>query len=250
MLLPAGLVYHQKAVLVANISRYVSRSVSRSTGEGAAESLLDIGAGSLETALPLAGMVRRYHAVERDPEVAERLEKAGLKVTRGAFPLSVPMAGGYDLVLASHSVPEDSVASYLPFLSAAWDLTGEGGTVLVVTFKGSGGDLAAVRQELLGEAPRKSAELEAIIGFYEGSGGAVAIEQVNSFVEGVRAEDIVAYITPWISGKSGVRESIRSRFLRIVETRYRVRPDLFIFPTQHLFLSCRKTGAERGAGKG
>jgi hypothetical protein len=225
-----GVTYHQQATLVANISRYIE--------EASADSLLDIGAGSPETALPLSKRVHRYRAIERDPDAAARLENAGLSVTAGTFPL--PMDGTYDLVLSSHSVPENSLEAYAPFLSSAWELTSPEGMLLIVTFKGSKGDLAEIAHDLLGLAPRKSEGLEHIIRSYEEFGGHIGIERVNSYVEGLAAEDIAFFLEPWLSGDGRERESIHSDFVRIIETRYKVRRNLFVFPTEHLFLVCRK----------
>ena len=230
MPMQTGIVYHQKVVLVENISRYV-RDIE-------ADSLLDIGAGSLETALPLSSKVLRYDAIEQDPINAARLKNAGLNVIQGTFPFSVN--GTYDLVLSSHSVPENSIESYLPFLSSAWDLTSPKGMMLVVTFKGSVGDFATIRHELLGRSPQRCEELETIVDFYENSGGVMEIERINSFVEAARSEDIVSFLAPWLSADQNMRESIHLPFVRIIETRYKIRQDLFAFPTQHLFLSCRK----------
>ena len=230
MLSPYGVTYHQQTTLVANISRYIR--------ETSADSLLDIGAGSPETALPVSKLVHRYRAVERDPQAAARLEHAGLNVTMGTFPL--PIDGTYDLVLSSHSVPENSVESYPPFLSSAWELTNPEGMLLIVTFKGNRGDLAEIAHELVGQLPHKSEEFEFIIRSYEEFGGVIRIERVNSYIEALAAEDIAFFLEPWLSGDCRQRESIHSTFVRIIETRYKVRRDLFVFPTEHLFLSCRK----------
>src|SRR5665213_2019590 len=40
-------------------------------------------------------------------------------------------------VVSSHSIPEGDVALYEPFLAGAWKLVASGGTLLIVTFKGS-----------------------------------------------------------------------------------------------------------------
>jgi hypothetical protein len=224
------IVYHQKTALVDNVSRYI-RDLS-------ARSLLDIGAGTLETALPLSKLVDRYHAIEQDPRSAVQLENAGLSVSRGTFPLAVD--GTYDLVLSSHSVPERSIESYAPFLSSAWQLTGQGGLLLVITFKGSRGDLGDVRQELLGRALLASEEHDTIMRIFRQLGGTVQTERVNSYVEANSPESIASFFEPWLSQDPEVRESIHRAFIRIVETRYKVRGDLFVFPTQHLFLGCRR----------
>jgi len=227
---PTSLVYHQKSTLVDNISRHIR--------EIGAQSLVDIGAGSLEVAAPIASQVSVYRAVEKDTRAAARLRAAGLSVIEASFP--APIEGTYDLVLSSHSIPEHSLESYSAFLTAAWNLTNPGGGLLIVTFKGSQGDLANVARELLGRPAPASPELEAVLGFYERTGGLVAIERVNSYVQAPRSDDIAGFLAPWISGREDTLRRMHDSLVRLLETRYKVRPDLYVFPTEHLFLSCRK----------
>jgi hypothetical protein len=137
-------------------------------------------------------------------------------------------------------VPERSVESYVPFLSSAWQLTGSGGLLLVVTFKGSRGDLTEIAQELLGRSPQPSEEYDTVMRICRQLGGTLQTERVNSYVEAYRAENMARFFEPWLSPDPHVRESIHHAFIRIIETRYKVRSDLFVFPMEHLFLGCRK----------
>ncbi|WP_375412061.1 class I SAM-dependent methyltransferase [uncultured Bradyrhizobium sp.] len=222
--------YHQKAAIVDNVTRYIR--------DLAARSLLDIGAGGAETALPLSKLVDRYHAIEQNPHYAARLENAGLKVSRGTFPLALDET--YDLVLSSHSVPELLIEPYAAFLSSAWRLTAPGGLLLVITFKGSRGDLAEVRQELLGEPPAPSEEHDTIMRNFQRLGGRVRTERVNSYVEARKPGHIASFLEPWLTQDPAMQASIHHAFTGIVETRYKVRDGLYVFPTQHLFISCRR----------
>jgi len=100
-----------------------------------ARSVLDIGAGRGLVAVPVAAAVKRYVAVEKEPSGAEALRAAGLDVVQGTFPVALDER--FDLVVSSHSIPEGDVALYEPFLAGAWKLVASGGTLLIVTFKGS-----------------------------------------------------------------------------------------------------------------
>jgi hypothetical protein len=230
MPLNSGFSYHQKAVLVENIIGYI-----RNIG---AISLLDIGAGSVETAIPLSSAVREYQAIEQDPARVAELRAAGLCVTQGRFPL--PLTGSYDLVLSSHSVPELSIDSYVPFLSAAWNATKTNGALLIITFKGNQGDLASIRFELLGQTPDRSKELDTVLGYLRSVGGIPSIERINSYIEATNPIDIATFLSPWLSGNENIRSAINDPFVRLLRCRYRVRADLFVFPTEHLFISCHK----------
>jgi hypothetical protein len=226
---PAGLRYHQQIALLHNIIPYIHKM-------GAA-SLLDIGAGSTEMAVPLSRQVRAYCAIERDAERASELRNAGLDVIHGTFP--VPLEATYDFVLSSHSVPERSIEAYPPFLEAAWERTAPKGMMLIVTFKGSRGAVDNLRRELRGSADDPSPERDSIIRYCT-SFGVTEIHHVNSFVEAGAADDIAKFLGPWLSGCQHERDGFHDRLTQILEAQYRVHENLYVFPTQHLFISCRR----------
>ena len=226
---PSSLHYHQQPALLHNVVRYLH--------DLNATSLLDIGAGSPYLAVPLSKQVRRYCAVERHPQRVSELRSAGLDVIEGTFPL--PIQGTYDVVLSSHSVPEGSAEAYPSFLAAAWGCTSGNGLMLIVTFKGSSGPLAELRRDLLGGDPPRSREFNEIMKYCV-TRGATNVRHVNSYVEAATAPDVAEFLLPWLSGKPPTRERLRGPLIDILETQYRVRDSLFVFPTQHLFISCRK----------
>lgn len=220
--------YHQGSALFANISRYVADS--------GAQSLLDIGAGSGNLALPLARRVATYLAIESDPARAARLAGIGLNVMCARFP--TPIDRTFDLVLASHSIPEH-LDAYVPFLEAAWSLVAPGGLFLIVTFKGAAGTIAMLRNELLGERHTHSSEFDCMTQRLS-QWGQLSIEAINSYAETADPDDIVAYFASWITGEAAARQAIAAEFRRIVEARFCVRPGLYVFPTEHLFISSTK----------
>ncbi|KZS64102.1 hypothetical protein A4G27_00005 [Mycobacterium kansasii] len=63
---------------------------------------------------------------------------------------------------------------------------------------------------------------------------------MNSFVEATYADAIVKFLGPWLTGSQDTRDAFKSRLLRIVEREYRVRDNLYVFPTQHLFIECKR----------
>jgi hypothetical protein len=220
--------YTQQETLVENVLRYVSCF--------RAQSLLDIGAGAPSTALPISKSVRDYLAIESDPSCANELRCAGLNVLQERFPF--PMFQTFDLVLSSHSVPEGGLFQYQGFLSSAWRLVKTGGVLLVVTFKGSGGDVRFLREELACSRRNECTELNEIVHILS-KFASVQIERVNSYATTSVAEDIVSYFLPWICPEAGERYRMSKDFRHIVETRYKVRPSYYVFPTEHLFISCR-----------
>lgn len=223
-----GVRYHQKRTLIENISWYIHDSL--------AGSLLDIGAGTTDIAVALSREVEQYTAVEQDSRKVAELKNAGLKVVQGRFPCQ--LSGVYDLVLSSHSLPESSTELYPAFLSAAWELTSNNGIMLIVTFKGAKGDLAVLRNELLGSEPGSSPELQVVLGQCS-ERGSTDVRPVNSFVEADTVDDLAYFLGPWLCGqKRG--EAFHRQLTHILNRRYKVRDGLFVFPTQHLFIRCRK----------
>jgi hypothetical protein len=199
--------------------------------------LLDIGAGSPEMAVPLSRHVDDYCAVEQDARRASELRRAGLHVIHGRFPL--PLQRTYDFVLSSHSVPECAIEAYPAFLQAAWASINATGTMLIVTFKGAGGPVGELRRELLGAADGPDPQCDAIVEHCTRF-GVTDICHVNSFVEASAAADIAEFISPWLSQCQHERDGFLGRLTYILETQYRVRRDLYVFPTRHLFIRCNR----------
>ncbi len=197
-------------------------------------------------AVPLSECVDTYTAVECDPVDAYDLRAAGLNVVEDIFP--VPMDRTYDVVLSCQSVPEGSVTAYPRFLDGAWACTGSTGLMLIVTFKGSTGAVADVRRALLGVDSPRSPELEAIVEYCK-SHGTTSMWHCNSYVEAAAAGELAEFLSPWLAGQQETRERLRQSLIDILEAEYRVRERLFVFPTQHVFISCyRGSGpAERPA---
>lgn len=233
------LIYHQKSVLVENIIRYVRRYNTKS--------LLDIGAGTSATAAAISRSVENYLAVEMDEESAEELKRAGLNVIKGKFPL--PVNQTFDLVLSSHSIPERALEEYTYFLSEAWKMLNPGGIFLIVTFKGCAGSLDEVRRELFDFASQVSAEYKAVLAFLENR-GEVSIEKINSYIQAASAESLADFLSPWLIGKRVDFAEKTLLLLHILNTRYKVSSDLFVFPTEHLFISCKKPASSASETRG
>src|SRR5262249_8920874 len=71
--------------------------------------------------------------------------------------------------------------------------------------------------------------------------GSPRAERVNSYAVSETPEEIIDYFKPWIAGtKRTVAPGLTEQFRSIVLSRYCIRSDLYVFPTEHLFVSCRK----------
>lgn len=94
-------------------------------------SLLDIGAGNGDLAIPLSKLVTTYLAVEPKPDFAAKLKVNGISVINSAFPCD--FNGTFDAVLASHVIPWETDESEA-FLAAAWDHVNPGGRFIMITY--------------------------------------------------------------------------------------------------------------------
>ncbi|MBI2475815.1 MAG: methyltransferase domain-containing protein [Candidatus Taylorbacteria bacterium] len=141
--------WNQKEVLFKGISYYIYRYNIKS--------VLDIGAGDGTLADKISHIVNKYLAVERDNKKVSILKTSGLNVVKGEFP-SVKISKKYDLVLSSHSIPENT-KTLEKFIRTAWQLVKPAGILLIVTFKGGKGDEFKLIRELEG----KSVELNELI---------------------------------------------------------------------------------------
>jgi SAM-dependent methyltransferase len=160
-----------------------------------ARSLLDIGAGDGAVAVRIAQSVERYLAVEQDPSRAEALRDAGLEVKEAIFP--IPIEEKFDLVVASQSLPEHDFDRYEAFLSQAWNLVSTGGTLLLITFKGSEtSPMQRLSEQLCGVKygtdDRFSPMLRLLVTY-----GDVHISRESSFVESPEFSDMAAFFGHW-----------------------------------------------------
>jgi SAM-dependent methyltransferase len=110
----------------------LARSVGNIIRQNNVKSLLDVGAGEGTFASMVAPQVEHYVATEKRKENADALRAHGLEVIEKSFPFE--MRGWFDMVLASHSIPNDK-KSLEPFIEHLVNAAAADGTVCVVTYK-------------------------------------------------------------------------------------------------------------------
>jgi SAM-dependent methyltransferase len=115
----------EKQVYVTTFTNYISHY--------GANSLLDIGAGDGQVALPISDIVEHYVAIEQNPQYAARLRQAGKQVIEEVFPTEVE--DSYDLVLMSHVISH-TAGEHTTLVAPAWELVKPDGHLLVVTHRG------------------------------------------------------------------------------------------------------------------
>jgi hypothetical protein len=234
--LSEGLSYNQRAVLAAIVTREILTA-----GAG---SLLDIGAGPPEAAVPLAAQVETYLAVERDPRHALHLRQAGLSVGEATFPVS--LGRSFDLVVSSHSIPEEDVSLYDAFVDAAWEAVRPGGVLLIITFKGPHGGLGALRTEVTGRK-HGYAEYAALMTLLQGR-GPIEEELVPSHAKSTDVADLTAFFAGWLFQSDAEARTGRRKLQDVLKRGY-CRDGVYAVPTNHNVIRCRKLAQPRAVGE-
>lgn len=223
----------EKQVLLEEISKEIERF--------SIDSILDIGAGNGLLSIPLSKKVERYLAIEQKPSFAEKLQKAGLSIVQGSFPLEIP--GNFDLVLVSHalSYAEDL---FRPFIKKAWELVNQDGILLIITYRAQDDDWTNLTKQL-GESSidYNNSGFNQIVDFLR-SLGKVEIRSVITRVRTTALEDMVGALSFVFSDGQPHRKQkffqYYSKLTEILNSQYR--DDLgFSFPFQHFFVTTQKT---------
>ncbi len=220
--------YNQKETLKKTVLDFV--------GKHSLRSMLDIGAGFVETAVPYAQAVSRYLAVEQDAEKVEKLRAAGLEVVAGKFPVEI--SERFDLVLSSHSIPEDGVGGYRPYLAAAWELVEPNGWLFIITFKGTYDARRQIDCRLTGDcSPHDEEKYKEMMRVLEDFGRPTN-SKVTSRITSDVAEDIVGVLCRSLGLKTDPeRQAVRG----IVEGELKTETG-YSLPTEHLVISVQKGG--------
>lgn len=218
--------YNQRAILKETVLQVISRHKI--------QSMLDVGAGSSGTALAYKNAVKNYLAIERDEGRAEALGKDGIAVINESFPCIIE--DKFDLVLSSHSIPEE-VEAYEAFLQTAWKNVSEQGYLMIITFKGASETLWRLRNELLpAKAPRKDSELVKEMMRILQSFGHPTISRVTSWERTKVPEDIAQELSLSLRLDHG---QLKERLLSVLESRFKDGCGYF-FPHEHLVLLIKK----------
>ena len=203
-------------------------------------SLLDLGAGNGDLAIPLASAVQRYLAVEPCRAFVERLRANRLEVIEGAYPLEVE--GLYDMVLICH-VMSRKRESWEPFVSAAWQKVTVGGRVVIVTYRNGEDSWTHLMRDLdLDQQKENQTTYDEMLASLE-SLGRVSVQQITTSVTTSNIDEMVQALS-FVAG-NGIPEQTelfltkKGLLERILREQY-ASGDSFSFPFQHFFITCLK----------
>lgn len=225
----------QKFLSLTNEKEVLLEKIKEKIKERKVSSLLDIGAGDGLLSLPLSNEVKRYLAIEESDYFTEELERKGLKVKKGSFPLDIEDT--FDMVLVSHSHPD---SGYEQFISSAYNLLALNGCLLLITYK----DRDSEWVNLLREVGEEGVEMERVgyqeLSKYMQTLGRVNIEKEISIVTAPTAEELFNALSFVFSdGDEEKKERFslhKERLCAIFKLRYNT-GKVFSFPFQHFFIS-------------
>ena len=204
-------------------------------------SILDIGAGNGDLAIPLSKLVGTYVAVEPVPEYAKYLKEKGLTVIESLFPCAV--SGIFDLVLISHSLPWKA-PKYEPFIKEAWKLLNANGQMLVITYDNESGDWYQMLKNC-GLPPRRSMtnHIGALTSFISSTFSKSTRKDIVTTIVSKDLEEIMhALAFVWSDGEPAhFSEFMKSDTVRKYLTEhYSIGNSGYSFTFTHIFLNVEK----------
>lgn len=220
---------NQKEILLRKISEIIDRFKIKS--------ILDIGAGHPILVVPVSKRVDKYIGVETEPNRVKLLREAGLKIVEGEFP-NIEIKGSFDLVLSSHSIPEQ-ISDYPQFLQKAWGFVKENGWLVIITFKGVEDDLEnlinILRKNWTDNDKPKYDEMMKILSTF----GEVSKEKVTSQSSSEDIEQMTNLLSFSIGGSGNEKSSYHQKLKDILNEKYKT-GGKFIFPHKHFVLMVQK----------
>ena len=204
-------------------------------------SILDIGAGNGDLAIPLSKMdnLENYLAIEPSLKFSKKLKEKNINVLVGKFPNEVNVEEKFDLVLSSHSIPTDK-EKMIPFIENAKRLNSKNGKLVIITYKGEEDDWT----ELCGLLNENRFQINQI--FYKdiieqlSKIGEVKIKKITTTVSSPNIEDVLQAL----SFVFGYGEVDRKKYffknenlIKDLLVKKYYKNNIFSFPFRHFFIS-------------
>lgn len=205
------------------------------------ESLLDIGAGDGLLAIPLASLVAKYTAIERNPDHVDSLKAAHLDVIDDEFPCFV--ADHYDTILLSHVISHRT-NNWQAVIEAAQNLLNPDGKIILFTYQGESDDWNVLRKEIgLGiDTSQFQTNYNDMVN-YLSTFGSMQIKVVTTTVQSDSVEMLInslAFVAS--NGIAALKKDFlakRDHLTRLLNNKYKP-GNKYIFPFQHTLIIVTK----------
>lgn len=214
-------------------------ALKRRIAAASAHSLLDIGAGNGDLAVPLSKLIDVYVAIEPKPDYAAKLQRAGITTIQGAFPCEISQT--FDVVLASHVIPWEEAESEA-FLRAAWKRLNQSASFMMITYD----EEKSAWGELLEKSglPLTTVGQGHLDGYKKllASFGVLETETITTYVETDGLDEMLLALSfVYGDGKPEDDEQFRENSVvkKTLETRYHFNGH-YRFPFTHYLLQARK----------
>ena len=207
------------------------------------KSILDIGAGNGDLAIPLSGVVERYVAVERNKNFIRILESKNLEVIQGDFlEEELPIKSKFDLVLCSYVIPHEDSSD--KFISKDFHHVKWGGQLLIITHTNPQVELGNFCENLDLEnewndptfSPRMIELLSKL--------GEVKQKNLSTAIISDNLEDLFLALSFGFSIGSEEKEKLffekKHEAFKFLEKNYS-KDGKYIFPFKHEIIHCKKT---------
>ncbi len=129
--------YFQKFLSLTNEKTVLFHAIKKLIRIAKPLSLLDIGAGNGDLAIPISKLVKKYLAIEQKLNYVQELKINKINVTRAYFPCNIEEK--FDFVLASHSLPRKK-KEVTDFLNQALKILSKKGVFIAITYDNKIGD--------------------------------------------------------------------------------------------------------------
>jgi SAM-dependent methyltransferase len=222
---------NEKEVLLEEILKRIS-----SVG---AKSVLDIGAGNGDLAIPISKSVADYTAIEYKSDYAEKFRKQNIKVIEASFPCEVE--GKFDFVLASHSMPWKDF-KYEPFIEKAVDLLNPGGLFLGITYDDEKGEwfdlLKNCELKIKHDQNHRIAKFDEYLKKFEG----YRLEIVTAYMRTPNRADLIEALAFVYSDgdQDMIDEFVKNEKVKsYLDSKFKSEQG-YTFPFEHIFIEIRK----------
>jgi len=207
------------------------------------KSILDIGAGNGDLAIPLSKAVEKYVAVERNKNFIEALESKNLEVIQRDFlEKELPIQDKFDLVLCSYVIPHED--SFEEFVSKAFHYVDRGGQLIIITHTNPQVELGNFCEHLGLENEWDDPSFSPRIIKFLSSLGRVKQKNLSTEIISDNLEDLFLALSFGFSIGSKEKEDQffekKDEAFKFLEKNYS-KGEKYVFPFKHEIIHCKKT---------